>query len=137
VLVVEDNPVNQRVTAMMLQRLGYRADVAASGAEAVEAASQKAYDAILMDLQMPEMDGFEATARIRGAGPSRMTPIIALTASVSREDRNRCIEAGMNDHLGKPASPEQIEEMLAKWVRGPKRRDRAVRRPAAPSDEAP
>jgi CheY-like chemotaxis protein len=91
--------------------------VAASGADAVAAASLKAYDAILMDLQMPGMDGFEATARIRGGGLSQEAPIIALTASVSREDRARCIEAGMNDHLGKPASPEELEAILAKWVR--------------------
>jgi signal transduction histidine kinase/CheY-like chemotaxis protein len=117
VLVVEDSPVNQRVTVMVLERLGYLADVAASGADAVAAASAKAYDAILMDLQMPGMDGFEATARIRGGGLSQRAPIIALTASVSREDRARCIEAGMNDHLGKPASPEELEAVLAKWVR--------------------
>jgi signal transduction histidine kinase/CheY-like chemotaxis protein len=134
-LVVEDNVVNQRVTVMILQRLGYRADVAASGALAVEAAARKAYDAILMDLQMPEMDGFEATSRIRQGGPSSAAPIIALTASVSREDRDRCIEAGMNDHLGKPATPEQIEETLARWVRGPRRHDPGAAR-AAGADES-
>ena len=127
VLVVEDNPINRRVTLLMLRLLGYQAEVAASGSEGVAAASLKAYDAILMDLQMPEMDGFEATARIRGGGLSKDTPIIALTASVSREDRQRCIEAGMNDHLGKPASPEQLERILARWVRGAKRDKRGER----------
>jgi len=117
ILVVEDNKINQRLAVLVLRRLGYQADVAASGEEGVSAAAQKCYDAILMDLQMPEMDGFEATRRIREGGLSRNAPIIALTASVSREDRERCIEAGMNDHLGKPASPEQLESMLAKWVR--------------------
>jgi signal transduction histidine kinase/ActR/RegA family two-component response regulator len=118
VLVVEDNPVNQRVTRMILERLGYGAEVAESGARAVEAAAHTAYDAILMDLQMPEMDGYEATARIRRGGASRHAPIIALTASAGLEDRQRCIEAGMNDHLGKPATPEQLEQVLTRWVRG-------------------
>jgi two-component system, sensor histidine kinase and response regulator len=128
--VVEDNPVNQRVTTMVLERLGYRADVAASGASAVEAAARTAYDAILMDLQMPEMDGYEATAHIRGGGLSAQAPIIALTASAAVEDRRRCIEAGMNDHLGKPATPEQLEEMLGKWVRAGRSPARSGRAPA-------
>jgi signal transduction histidine kinase/ActR/RegA family two-component response regulator len=124
VLVVEDNPVNGRLALMVLARLGYRAELVVCGADAVASAATKVYDAILMDLQMPEMDGFEATARIRQAGLSRDAPIIALTASVSREDRNRCIEGGMNDHLGKPASPEQIEKMLAKWIPAKRRATR-------------
>jgi signal transduction histidine kinase/ActR/RegA family two-component response regulator len=131
ILVVEDNPVNQRLTTMVLARLGYHADVAESGARAVELAARTGYDAILMDLQMPEMDGYEATARIRGGGLSAHAPIIALTASAAVEDRRRCIEAGMNDHLGKPATPEQLDEMLAKWVRA-QRPDAQPGRPPAP-----
>src|SRR5262249_12489450 len=118
-----------RVAAMMVERLGYRADVASSGVDAVEMAAAASYDAILMDLQMPEMDGFEATARIRKGGLSYDSPIIALTPGVSREDRNRCIEGGMNDHLGKPATPEQLEKMLAKWVSA-RRWERESRTPA-------
>jgi signal transduction histidine kinase/CheY-like chemotaxis protein/HPt (histidine-containing phosphotransfer) domain-containing protein len=116
VLVAEDNEVNQKVTAVMLDRLGFDADVAGSGDEAVAAAQRRRYDVILMDGQMPGMDGFEATARIRAfEGPVRRTPIVALTASAMRGDRERYLEAGMDDYVAKPMTPEQLAEVLERW----------------------
>jgi CheY-like chemotaxis protein len=138
ILLVEDNSVNQLVASRVLEKGGYTVTLANNGREALallEATSFNGFACVLMDVQMPEMDGFEATSRIRQGGPSSAAPIIALTASVSREDRDRCIEAGMNDHLGKPATPEQIEETLARWVRGPRRHDPGAAR-AAGADES-
>ena len=117
VLVAEDNPVNQKVTARMLDHLGFDADVAETGEEAVAAARVKRYDLILMDGQMPGMDGFAATALIRGfEGPVRRTPIVALTASAMRGDRERYLAAGMDDYLAKPISPEQLATVLERWA---------------------
>jgi CheY-like chemotaxis protein/HPt (histidine-containing phosphotransfer) domain-containing protein len=119
VLVVEDNDVNQRVAVLILQRLGWRAEVADAGLEAVEACARRAYSAILMDCQMPGMDGFEATARIRGGGgPSRNAPIIALTASALPSDRERCLAAGMDDYLAKPITLADLRAALQKWTAG-------------------
>lgn len=117
ILVAEDNVVNQKVTVRMLERLGFAADVAESGEEALASVRRHRYDAILMDGQMPGMDGFEATAHIRGfEGPVRHTPIVALTASAMRGDRERCLAAGMDDYIPKPFTPEQLESVLARWV---------------------
>ena len=105
VLVAEDNPVNQRVAVGMLERLGYRADVAGNGVEAVEACQRITYDLVLMDCQMPELDGFEATKRIRDAarGSGVDSPwIVALTANAMSGDRERCLQAGMDGYLAKP-----------------------------------
>jgi signal transduction histidine kinase/HPt (histidine-containing phosphotransfer) domain-containing protein len=119
VLVAEDNPVNQKVTVRMLDHLGFDADVADSGESAVGAARKGRYDAILMDGQMPGMDGFAATALIRGfEGPVRRTPIVALTASAMRGDRERYLAAGMDDYLAKPITPEQLAAVLERWVPG-------------------
>jgi len=117
VLVVEDMPVNQKVTVAMLENLGYQPDVAGNGLAAVEACSSTAYDAVLMDCQMPEMDGFKAAAWIRQReGPQRRVPIIALTAGVGPGDRERCLAAGMDDYLGKPARLQTLESTLRKWI---------------------
>ncbi len=133
VLVAEDDVVNQKVTAHMLEHLGFDADVAASGEEAVEAVRRRRYDVVLMDGQMPDMDGFEATARIRAfEGPVRRTPIVALTASAMRGDRERYLEAGMDDYVAKPMSPEQLAAVLDRWVP-----DAHVRARAAPPHAAP
>ncbi|MCK6524764.1 ATP-binding protein [Myxococcota bacterium] len=116
-LVAEDNPVNQRVASAMLRRLGYEVDVVDNGAKAVEAMSSRGYDAVLMDCEMPVLDGFEATRRVRAAeGDGRRVPIIAMTAHVLRGDRERCIGAGMDDFIAKPIDLVRLGRVLARWV---------------------
>ncbi len=117
ILVVEDNTSNQLVAVGILRLLGYRADVASDGAEALDALRRTDFDAILMDCQMPEMDGFTATGEIRRSeGAGRHTPIIAMTAGASDSDRERCLAAGMDDFLSKPVKPRDIGNALARWV---------------------
>jgi two-component system sensor histidine kinase/response regulator len=118
ILVAEDNAMNQRVVARMLDKMGYRADVAGNGREAVEALRRIPYAAVLMDCQMPEVDGFEATARIRDRerASGGHTPIIAVTASAMKGDRERCLEAGMDDYLGKPIRRQELEAVLERWI---------------------
>jgi CheY-like chemotaxis protein len=117
ILVVEDTAVSQKIAVAMLENLGYQADVAGNGLEAVEACSRTRYDAVLMDCQMPEMDGFKAAAWIRQReGPDRRIPIIALTASVMQGDRERCLAAGMDDYLGKPVRLQTLDSTLRKWI---------------------
>jgi PAS domain S-box-containing protein len=116
VLVAEDNVVNQKVAVRMLQRLRFEAEVVVDGKGAVDAARSGAYDAILMDCQMPDVDGFAATRQIRAAENGRRTPIIAMTAHSSEADRQRCIDAGMDDHLPKPVEPSALAEVLSRWV---------------------
>jgi len=119
VLVAEDNPVNQRVAVRMLERLGVQADVAGDGVAALHCLSQREYDLVLMDCQMPELDGFEATSRIRaGEGPGQRTPIIAMTASAMRGDRERCLAAGMDDYVAKPVRIDDLRAVLARWLPG-------------------
>ncbi|MEK7405177.1 MAG: PAS domain S-box protein [Acidobacteriota bacterium] len=116
VLVVEDNVVNQKVVLRLLTRLGCSAEAVANGLEAVQAVSRAGYDLVLMDCQMPEMDGFEATARIRqGEGELRHTPVIALTANAMQGDREKCLRAGMDDYLSKPVGLEALAEVLERW----------------------
>ncbi len=116
-LVAEDNPVNQLVAVRMLASLGYTADVAATGAEAIRAVQRASYAAVLMDCQMPDLDGFEATREIRRLqdGATR-TPVIAITASATQDDRDRCIEAGMDDYVSKPVRVEELRGVLTRWV---------------------
>ena len=112
-LVAEDNPVNQRVIARMLQKLGFQADLAASGREVLAALERERYDLILMDCQMPEMDGFEATAAVRAREQgSARTPIVALTANAMQGDRERCLAAGMDGYLAKPVRLEDLERVI-------------------------
>jgi CheY-like chemotaxis protein len=116
VLVAEDNAVNQQVALGYLRRLGVgRADAVADGAEAVHALEVLPYDLVLMDVQMPELDGIQATRRIRSAASAVLDhglPIVALTAHTQAEDRRECVEAGMNDFLTKPLSAEALEALL-------------------------
>jgi PAS domain S-box-containing protein len=118
VLVVEDNAINQRVAVALLKSLDYDYKVVENGVDAVQECENGIFDAVLMDCQMPEMDGYKATAWIRAReGPARRTPIIALTASGSTGDRERCLAAGMDDYLAKPVRRDQLAAALHKWVR--------------------
>ncbi|MEX2299284.1 MAG: PAS domain S-box protein [Bryobacterales bacterium] len=116
VLVAEDNVVNQKVAVRMLQRLGCEAEVAVNGREAVAALESVSFDLILMDCQMPEMDGYQAATEIRRreSGPDRL-PIIALTAHAVQGSREKCLEAGMDDYLSKPINPRALSQMLRRW----------------------
>jgi signal transduction histidine kinase/ActR/RegA family two-component response regulator len=116
VLVAEDNAVNQKVIALMLQRLGHRVDTVANGAEAIAAVERAPYDVVLMDVQMPEVDGIAATRAIRAMPSQRTTPVVALTANVFAEDRARCTEAGMTDFLPKPVRRDELVTLLARVV---------------------
>ncbi|HWU62919.1 MAG TPA: ATP-binding protein [Ensifer sp.] len=114
VLLVEDNKVNQQLALRFLERLGQKADLAVHGREAVEAAATKRYDLILMDMQMPVMDGIEAARAIRGGdGPSRQSPIIAMTANASDDDRDACLKAGMDGFEPKPITLKRLHGVLA------------------------
>ncbi len=116
VLVAEDNPINQKVATSMLKKIGCETDIAGNGHEAVECCRKKHYDMVLMDCQMPEMDGFEATETIRAEehGAQHM-PIVAMTAHAMPSDRERCLAAGMDDYLTKPISVEQLRAVIARW----------------------
>jgi signal transduction histidine kinase/ActR/RegA family two-component response regulator len=122
ILLVEDNKVNQKVAVLMLKRLGVEADVASNGTEALKAMASRNYRLILMDCQMPEMDGFEATRCIRAQdGYEAKVPIIAMTASAFAEDREACLAAGMDDYLSKPVRQNDLQSKLERWLpaRGP------------------
>jgi PAS domain S-box-containing protein len=120
VLLVEDNIVNQKVGVALLGKLGCRVDVAANGREALGMAAQLPYELILMDCQMPEMDGYQATGEIRRReGAARHTPIVAMTAGAMAGDRERCLQAGMDGYLSKPVRAEQLREMLGKYLELP------------------
>jgi two-component system, sensor histidine kinase and response regulator len=124
ILLVEDNPVNQRVAQRLLERMAADVTLANNGAEALERFAEGSFDAVLMDCQMPVMDGFTAAARIREAEDRSETgkrvPIIALTANVMNEDREKCLAAGMDAHLGKPIVPSQLADCLERHLRGRK-----------------
>lgn len=117
VLLVEDNEVNRKVAVRLLERLGYEVDVASDGEEAVEKTALRRYDAVLMDVHMPRVDGLEATRLIRererGTGEHQV--IIAMTASAMKEDVQRCLASGMDEYLSKPVKMEVLQEMLEKW----------------------
>jgi CheY-like chemotaxis protein len=133
ILLAEDNIINQKVALKVLEKLGYHADVAANGLEALKALEMIHYDMVLMDVQMPEMDGLEATREIRkrkkltaqkkDAGFPHI-PIIAMTAHAMEGDREICLKAGMDDYLTKPIKPGKFGETIARWIPGEKRRSR-------------
>ena len=117
ILIVEDNAANLKVAVRMVERLGYRADVAGNGSEALHVLGQVHYDAVLMDCQMPEMDGYEATREIRrGEDDGRHLPIIAMTASAMAGDRERCLAAGMDDYISKPVKLHIVAAVLERWL---------------------
>ncbi len=118
ILLAEDNPVNQKVTVAILQKAGYTVDVVDNGKKAVEAAEQISYDLILMDLQMPVMDGLRAAQLLR-RNPKRQgsLPVIALTANAEQEDRERCLSSGIHDYISKPIQPKDLIAKVEKWIR--------------------
>jgi two-component system, sensor histidine kinase and response regulator len=118
VLLVEDNPVNQRVALLMLENQGWQADAVTNGAEAVAAVAHAPYDLVFMDCRMPEMDGYEATRRIRDAevGGGQHTPIVAMTANATEGEAERCLTVGMDDYLAKPVRPAQLAATLERWA---------------------
>ncbi len=116
VLLAEDEWINQEVTGALLEDAGLKVDLVENGAEAVTLAKKNTYDLILMDVQMPTMSGIDATRAIRSLPYYAATPILALTANAFDEDRQACIDAGMNEHIGKPVVPEKLFEALLKWL---------------------
>ena len=121
ILLVEDNVINQKLALRLLEKMGYRADVASNGKEGVEAVETNFYDLVLMDMQMPEMDGIQATKAIRmyeeqHSARSEHIPIVAMTANAMKGDRERCIEAGMDDYLSKPIRPQILQEVIKKYL---------------------
>ena len=121
VLLVEDNAVNQMVAESLLERRGFDVVVASNGREGVDAFQRERFDLVLMDIQMPEMDGFEALAAIRAIEEptGRHTPVVALTAHALKEDRERCLAAGMDDYLSKPIEAAKLYETIRGVLDGP------------------
>ncbi|MFM7600804.1 MAG: ATP-binding protein [Pseudanabaena sp.] len=126
ILLAEDNPINQKLANRLFEKMGYGIDIATSGIEVLEAIQKRPYDLIFMDVQMPEMDGLEATRQIRALEQSEQTElsnlaksiqIIAITANAMQEDREKCLAAGMNDFISKPFKVEQIQTAIEKWGR--------------------
>ncbi len=116
ILLAEDNPVNQKIAQKMLKRLGYPVDVAANGLEALQALKHKSYSLILMDIQMPEMDGLEATKIIRQQLSAEEQPrIIAVTAHALSYSREMCLDAGMDDYIAKPIQKDELAEILSRY----------------------
>jgi two-component system sensor histidine kinase/response regulator len=135
ILVVEDNKVNQQVASLMLTKLGHRVDVAANGLEAVTAVQQIPYDVVFMDCQMPELDGYAATERIRQlVGPRARVPIVAMTANAMAGDREHCLAVGMDDYMSKPLDQATLIDRLARWGGATAA---AAPEPGAPEADAP
>jgi two-component system, sensor histidine kinase and response regulator len=137
ILVVEDHAVNRMVVLKMLERLGYRADAVINGRDAIDAALKTPYDIILMDCQLPEVDGYEATRQIRAKTERAHRPVIVgLTAHALQGDRGKCLDAGMDDYLAKPVLPEDLSGTLARWLLGTHRRSERDDGGAAPAGAA-
>ena len=135
ILVADDNHINQKVAASLLENFGHRADVVANGHEAIEAYKLVPYDIVLMDVQMPELDGFEASRKIRALEKkkNRHTPIIAMTAHARKEDKEKCLAAGMDDYVSKPVKPQDLKAAIARRVAA----TMVIQQPIEPPTEAP
>ena len=120
ILLAEDEPINQEVSRGLLEDAGMSVDLAADGNQAIAMASRQAYDLILMDMQMPNCNGLEATRAIRIAGLNRRTPILAMTANAFDDDRQACLDAGMDAHIAKPINPEVLYGTLLAWLGKPR-----------------
>jgi CheY-like chemotaxis protein len=116
ILLAEDNVINQKVALGLLNNIGYAADVAGNGLEVLSALDLRRYELILMDCQMPELDGYETTQRIRTRPDCKTIRIIAMTANAMRGESEKCLEAGMDDYLSKPVRLELLRDMLARWM---------------------
>lgn len=150
ILLAEDNPINQKLAVILLQKAGYVVDTADNGRQAIEQLKQAPYNAVLMDVQMPELDGFEATQQIRKSEKEgQHIPIIAMTAHALKGDRERCLAAGMDDYVSKPLEPQFLLSVLERWIRSaeetepaltfelPKEKSSADATSAPPLDEKP
>ncbi len=114
ILVAEDNPINQQLAMIILNKMGYKPEVAENGKEVLQQMTRHQFDIILMDIQMPEMDGLEATQHIRNS-KGHQPVIIAITANATRYDRDECLAKGMNDYLSKPVDLEELSQTISKW----------------------
>lgn len=132
VLLVEDNELNQEVATELLGQLGIQVEIATNGAEALECVARSSYDLVLMDMQMPVMDGLTATRKLRACESLCDLPVVAMTANAMPSDREACIQAGMNDYLAKPIEPEQLWYTLVRWIAPDERSISAVKEQSAP-----
>ncbi|MBF0215069.1 MAG: response regulator [Magnetococcales bacterium] len=137
ILLVEDNRINRLIAKELLEDLGLMVDEACDGHEGVEAVKRTPYDAVLMDLQMPNMDGYEATARIRQEARFQKLPIIAMTAHAMLSDREKCLEAGMNDHVTKPIDKKNFYSALERWIPSHEQRTHSASEEASPEAHEP
>jgi CheY-like chemotaxis protein/HPt (histidine-containing phosphotransfer) domain-containing protein len=136
ILLVEDNEINQQVASELLEQAGFRIDIANHGQEAIDMLDEKAYECVLMDLQMPVMDGFTATSKLREDERFKELPILAMTANATLEDRENSLAHGMNDHIAKPISPRLLFEALLKWIpAGERELPESYQRPGDKTDE--